>query len=765
MGQNARSIIEGLRLEAERFKATASVNAQSAIGAEGARHTKKWTATVASQAQIDVKNLLRDDDLVNLISVRSEEFNRLIRNLSNDVLDRIERQTLGAIFEGRGQADIAKSLQEIDGIGRNRARLIARDQASKLNGAMNQFRQEQAGITHYKWRTILDGRERPSHNANNNKVFSWAAPPKSTGHPGHDINCRCRALAVITDEPEALADLPDEPLSDFFEANLPAIREVAQTPKQPVFGFQPSQIAERLAMTRELQANVSAVTKAFTEVDAERLVIELYGFKPSDDDLRNLLTGLQKLTASRRTILIEAAKARLALIEGQLSHAGVDAGGMLFEGAAQETIAAKRLKIDGFAAVPQAEVSAQLRIAERFSDLERKHFDTYSEYGYRIINRYARDGVISEIKAGKLVPAANPQAVAGMVERIAQTIQSRTYANVLPNDTVLYRGVGTTHIGNGILTPGYTWRDATFASASRDLKAATEFYDAGKNPVMMVIYSGGKRGLPIERIAQFAYEKEIILPAGTTFRVRSVEYGVKRGLLDKARTYVHVDIVSQTEEMRLGSLRQSGKSGQEPSKAFFRAGNVSAKPLDEAAAQARREVLDEGRKSGYEVATAYDANGRSLGVWSSGDADRVNLPIAELRNPRQAITVHHTHPNSTSFSKADYAAFDSNPGMSRLYAHGHDGSDYMVERVSTRNIGAVSERAYDAARSEIIELMLAGGDDVALELLMPHAMGQALGRAGVVNYRARLSKGLQEMADMNSALVKQLSDAIFAAIR
>lgn len=296
---------------------------QQAIGAEGSRHTKRWTATVASQAQIDVRYLLRDDDLVDLLSIRSEEFNRLIKNLSNDVLDRIERQTLGSIFEGRGQADIAKSLQEIEGIGRNRARLIARDQASKLNGAMNQFRQEQAGITHYKWKTILDGRERPSHNANNNKIFAWNKPPQSTGHPGHEINCRCRGLAVITDDPEDLAELPELPGGDFFDENLPALRQVGPTPSQGVFGFEPEQIAERLAQTRQLQANVGAVGREFTELHAERLVIELYGFKPSDDDLRGLLSGFKNLTASRRTVLIEAAKARLEMTERLLLQAAL----------------------------------------------------------------------------------------------------------------------------------------------------------------------------------------------------------------------------------------------------------------------------------------------------------------------------------------------------------------------------------------------------------------------------------------------------------
>lgn len=317
-----------MRLEAQRLESGAEQKAREEINQEAGRHTKRWTAGVASQAQIDVRNLLRDDDLADLLSVRSEEFNRLIRNLSQDVRNRIERQTLGAIFEGRGNAAIAKSLQEIGGIGRNRARLIARDQASKLSASMNQFRQQQAGVTHFKWKTILDGRERPEHNARNGKVYPWSKPPE--GGPGVPINCRCRALAVLTDDPDELANLPgaDEPLGDFFEANLPIIREIAPTPSQPVFALAQNVIAERLVMTREVTANVAAAkaTRTFTEANAERLVVELYGFMLSPSDIDGLMSGtVTKLIASRRTKLIAAAAARLELIETLLRNAALEA--------------------------------------------------------------------------------------------------------------------------------------------------------------------------------------------------------------------------------------------------------------------------------------------------------------------------------------------------------------------------------------------------------------------------------------------------------
>jgi SPP1 gp7 family putative phage head morphogenesis protein len=46
--------------------------------------------------------------------------------------------------------------------------------------------------THYIWRTRGDGKVRPSHAANNGKIFAWDNPPP-TGHPSEDYGCRCWA--------------------------------------------------------------------------------------------------------------------------------------------------------------------------------------------------------------------------------------------------------------------------------------------------------------------------------------------------------------------------------------------------------------------------------------------------------------------------------------------------------------------------------------------------------------------------------------------
>lgn len=80
---------------------------------------------------------------------------------------------------------------------RARLGLIGLDQTLKVNAAINQARQEAAGCEEYVWRTMRDDRVRPTHVANEGRVFRYDSPPVITGAPGHDINCRCIALGVL----------------------------------------------------------------------------------------------------------------------------------------------------------------------------------------------------------------------------------------------------------------------------------------------------------------------------------------------------------------------------------------------------------------------------------------------------------------------------------------------------------------------------------------------------------------------------------------
>lgn len=128
---------------------------------------------------------------------------QLIKSLEESELDRVAGIVERGLQQGERFEKISKEMQKSFGITHRRAKLIARDQTTKLNASLTKLRQQELGVDEYEWQTSGDERVRPSHRANDGKRFKWSQPPSLTGHPGHDINCRCVALPVL----EGLLDI------------------------------------------------------------------------------------------------------------------------------------------------------------------------------------------------------------------------------------------------------------------------------------------------------------------------------------------------------------------------------------------------------------------------------------------------------------------------------------------------------------------------------------------------------------------------------
>lgn len=60
-----------------------------------------------------------------------------------------------------------------------------------IDVSLKAYKQEHP-TTHYIWHTRGDDKVRPSHAANNGRIFAWNDPP-ATGHPGEAYGCRCWA--------------------------------------------------------------------------------------------------------------------------------------------------------------------------------------------------------------------------------------------------------------------------------------------------------------------------------------------------------------------------------------------------------------------------------------------------------------------------------------------------------------------------------------------------------------------------------------------
>lgn len=120
------------------------------------------------------------------------ENTRLIKSIPDDELSDMEGIIQRGVMNGSGADTIKKQIQERYGVTERRAKLIAVDQTGKANSALTKQRQSDAGISGYKWRGVLDERERPEHKAREGNSYKWNKPPPD-GHPGQPIRCRCYA--------------------------------------------------------------------------------------------------------------------------------------------------------------------------------------------------------------------------------------------------------------------------------------------------------------------------------------------------------------------------------------------------------------------------------------------------------------------------------------------------------------------------------------------------------------------------------------------
>lgn len=157
------------------------------------------------KASIGIDPFIADVNLPSQIDGFVADNVSLIKSLKTDQLARVEGIVARGLRSGARVETVSKEIRESFGISRRRAELIATDQINKLNGQLTRSRQQQAGITEYRWSTSRDERVRPGHRALDGTTQKWSKPPitnpKTGGraHPGQDIRCRCQAIPVVED--------------------------------------------------------------------------------------------------------------------------------------------------------------------------------------------------------------------------------------------------------------------------------------------------------------------------------------------------------------------------------------------------------------------------------------------------------------------------------------------------------------------------------------------------------------------------------------
>lgn len=152
-------------------------------------------ASIMASVRVDISSILsQSGPILDAMKEATKANIDLITSIPEQYFDKLGDAVGKNMEAGMRFEDLAKEIERIGDVTESRAKLIARDQTSKMNGAFNEARQTSLGIDRYMWQTSGDERVREDHQENDGQVFSWNDPPEATGHPGQDVNCRCVAV-------------------------------------------------------------------------------------------------------------------------------------------------------------------------------------------------------------------------------------------------------------------------------------------------------------------------------------------------------------------------------------------------------------------------------------------------------------------------------------------------------------------------------------------------------------------------------------------
>jgi SPP1 gp7 family putative phage head morphogenesis protein len=198
-GDRIEGLFGGLRRLVERLYGAAEQMTRRIFQAEAVRHTDQFAATVRNAIGIDIAAVLRAspglEERVSLAALRNAQN---IKGLADDTTKRVAEAITRNLSQGGTAKTLRKEMQENFGIEQKRAVLIARNEVANINSQLNEFRQAEAGVEEYIWRTSQDERVREEHIVLEGTTHRWGKPGPDNGmHPGEPINCRCTAQAII----------------------------------------------------------------------------------------------------------------------------------------------------------------------------------------------------------------------------------------------------------------------------------------------------------------------------------------------------------------------------------------------------------------------------------------------------------------------------------------------------------------------------------------------------------------------------------------
>lgn len=179
-------------------------------------HRNRVISGALSAARVDLSTMLSPFDVRQTVQEAIAWNTSLIRNVSEDMRQRIANVFFAGFRTGTPPRTIGREIADVAGIGRRRANNIAADQTTKLSAALDRARQAELGLSAWRWNSSHVVNYRPEHLARDGKLYGNSAkeakerglnaPPADL--PGELIRCSCTRQAWLLLEGEAPEDRP-----------------------------------------------------------------------------------------------------------------------------------------------------------------------------------------------------------------------------------------------------------------------------------------------------------------------------------------------------------------------------------------------------------------------------------------------------------------------------------------------------------------------------------------------------------------------------
>ncbi|MCQ9122762.1 phage minor head protein [Rodentibacter caecimuris] len=249
--------------------------AQGFVSRGNIQNQREVSTNLKNQTGVDLAAYLNNSPNIKEKLEMTQLWNvSLISNLQADYLNKINNAVTQSVLSGGDIKDLAAQIKEIAKVSEKRAALIARDQTSKFNAALTQARHEDLGVKKYMWSTAGDERVRDNHAEKDGQIFEYANPPEDTGHPGHDINCRCVQIAVFD-------EVHEKQINEQLEK-----QDAGKAIAIEAFDFQAKEIAKddvalSFVKNRNLSKPEAVILREYTGHSAQQINADLRSNKPS----------------------------------------------------------------------------------------------------------------------------------------------------------------------------------------------------------------------------------------------------------------------------------------------------------------------------------------------------------------------------------------------------------------------------------------------------------------------------------------------------